>query len=57
MYYSAYDEPFLGRLARELANKAATGTDAWCVFDNTAAGSATTNALALLDLVRETGSR
>lgn len=46
MYYSAYDESFLRQLARELANKAATGADAWCVFDNTAAGSAMTNALA-----------
>ena len=57
MYYSAYDEPFLGQLARELVNKAATGANVWCVFDNTAARSATTNALALLDLVRDTGAR
>ena len=57
MYYSAYDEPFLGRLARELANKAAKGGDVWCIFDNMAAGSAMTNALALLDLVRDTDAR
>lgn len=56
MYYSAYTAEFLEPLAVELANTVKTGADVWCVFDNTAAGSAMTNALALVDLVREASS-
>ena len=52
MYYSSYTARFLESLAVELGNTARSGADVWCVFDNTAAGSAIPNALALLDLVR-----
>ncbi len=55
MYYSAYTAAFLEGLAVELVHSATSGADVWCVFDNTAAGSAMTNALTLLDLVREAG--
>jgi len=48
MYYSAYDPPFLDRLAARLAADSAAGRPAWCIFDNTAEGAATTNALELL---------
>lgn len=44
VYYSAYDEAFIAALARRLERDDAP---AWCVFDNTAAGAATANALAL----------
>jgi uncharacterized protein YecE (DUF72 family) len=47
-YYSAYDEQFLKRLALRLIEP--TRGDAWCIFDNTAAGAALQNALQLLDL-------
>lgn len=54
MYYSAYTAGFLESLVVELTGTAKIGTDAWCVFDNTAAGAAMTDALALLELVRKT---
>ncbi len=48
MYYSPYPEECLDRLAAQLAAEAAAGVPAWCIFDNTAAGAATANALSLL---------
>ena len=47
-YYSAYDDAFLDRTAARLAEHRAAGVPAWCIFDNTAAGAATANALGLL---------
>ena len=47
-YYSAYDDRFLDRLAATLRARARTAS-VWCIFDNTAAGAATANALALLE--------
>jgi uncharacterized protein YecE (DUF72 family) len=44
MYYSAYGETFLARLAAALEQ---TADEAWCVFDNTASGAAASDALAL----------
>jgi uncharacterized protein YecE (DUF72 family) len=41
IYYSDYGEAFLAALGRRL------GADAWAIFDNTALGYATRNALAL----------
>ncbi len=46
-YYSAYDAAFLRRLAREL--RQTTCAQQWVIFDNTALGHATGNAL---DLIR-----
>lgn len=43
MYYSAYEPPFISALAKRL--QAQTGP-VWCIFDNTAAGSALGDALA-----------
>jgi len=46
VYYSAYPAEYLEALAvtlREAANTAST----WCIFDNTAQGAATANALAV----------
>ena len=48
VYYSAYDEEYLGALASRLAEHAASGRQAWCIFDNTVLGAATRNALDLL---------
>jgi uncharacterized protein YecE (DUF72 family) len=50
VYYSAYDDGYLETLSRQLST-AAGSADAWCVFDNTAEGAATANALDLLDLL------
>ena len=48
-YYSAYDEAYLRGLAVRLEEAAAGADDVWCIFDNTAMGAATGNALTLLD--------
>lgn len=47
-YYSAYTAEYLAGLAARLQAIAAAGVPVWCLFDNTAAGAAVTNALALL---------
>jgi uncharacterized protein YecE (DUF72 family) len=51
VYYSAYDSEYLETLSVKLA-KAAKSADVWCIFDNTASGAATANALELLGRVR-----
>ena len=48
-YYSAYDDAYISALAAHLRTDAQTAREAWCIFDNTAAGAATRNALDLLD--------
>jgi uncharacterized protein YecE (DUF72 family) len=45
-YYSAYSEDFLNPLLKQLKSLASTA-QLWCVFDNTASGSAIRNALDL----------
>ncbi len=47
MYYSTYPDAVLTRLAANLPERAAT-SEVWCIFDNTALGAATVNALDLL---------
>jgi uncharacterized protein YecE (DUF72 family) len=47
VYHSAYADEYLGALAKSLAS-AARSAAVWCVFDNTAAGAATANALDVL---------
>ncbi len=47
-YYSSYSDEFLGRLYLQL-EKLKTRSRVWCIFDNTALGFATFNALHLLD--------
>lgn len=44
MYWSRYDEAWLRGRAREVA-RWPRDTECWCVFDNTAGGAATSNAL------------
>ncbi len=46
-YYSSYPDTVLEPLARRIALALRTGETVWCIFDNTAAGAATHNALAL----------
>jgi uncharacterized protein YecE (DUF72 family) len=49
IYYSAYSEEYLDALAQTLTAARAAGGDSppavWCIFDNTALGAATANAL------------
>ncbi|QXI17840.1 DUF72 domain-containing protein [Pseudomonas hamedanensis] len=47
IYHSAYDLAYLQRLAQVLQSASGVGKDTWCIFDNTASGAATANALAL----------
>lgn len=47
-YYSAYEAPLLGALGRRLQRAAGEAASVWCIFDNTARGAATDNALDLL---------
>jgi uncharacterized protein YecE (DUF72 family) len=51
VYYSSYPPEYLDALARDMAVHTAVGRNVWCVFDNTASGAATANALDLLDAV------
>lgn len=45
VYYSAYEEAALAKLAAALE---ASSAETWCIFDNTASGAATADALALV---------
>ena len=47
MYYSAYDSALIGQLALRIQCALGAGQTVWCVFDNTASGAATDDALAL----------
>jgi uncharacterized protein YecE (DUF72 family) len=47
MYYSSYPPEYLDRLAERVAGS--PRIPVWCVFDNTARGAATLNAIDLLD--------
>ena len=51
VYYSAYLTDDLDALAGRLA-EVATSAPTWCIFDNTAVGAATADALALLGRLR-----
>ena len=47
IYYSSYDESSLATVAEMMRAGARAAAECWCVFDNTASGAATGNALAL----------
>lgn len=49
MYYSAYENDVVDALARRLRLAQTECDEAWCIFDNTAAGAAVTNALQLVE--------
>lgn len=50
-YYSEYDDSRLGQLAAEIMAYARDDVPVWCIFDNTALGAATPNALELQRLL------
>ncbi len=52
IYYSNYDDIFLESVAADLTECHAQARDCWCIFDNTAHGFATANALRLAELLR-----
>ena len=47
IYYSAYPAEWLQGVSRMVEDRAARGISTWCIFDNTALGAATTDALAV----------
>ncbi len=53
VYYSEYSGEELDRFALEIVRSAGNRQSLWCIFDNTAAGAATKNALALQERLRE----
>lgn len=55
MYRSTYEMPYLQRLAETIGRYRDRGVDVWCMFDNTANGAATTNALDVERLLRGDG--
>ena len=48
MYHSSYGEDYLDRVADRMTAAARHADAVWCIFDNTARGAATVNALGLL---------
>src|SRR5262245_58239190 len=52
VYYSEYRSDQLDRLAHQLVSMGSPRPRAWCIFDNTASGAATVNALALQACLR-----
>jgi uncharacterized protein YecE (DUF72 family) len=52
MYYSDYDRAALAELAARMQALANSAKPCWCIFDNTALGAATPNALALQEMLR-----
>jgi uncharacterized protein YecE (DUF72 family) len=45
IYYSAYSSEYLAQIAASLVEYASAGKVVWCIFDNTALGAATADAL------------
>lgn len=56
MYYSGYDAARLEAIAERLVRQAKKHAVSWCIFDNTAAGNAIPDALALLRHLRSVGA-
>ena len=50
IYYSSYDQQAIDRLAVKLAQPAAR--QGWCIFDNTASGAASANAVEFRGVLR-----
>jgi uncharacterized protein YecE (DUF72 family) len=55
MYYSSYDANALAALVSRLNETRRSNRAAWCIFDNTASGGATSNALDLRALLADAG--
>lgn len=52
VYYSAYPDEFIHRLATRLRRETEQGRVVWCIFDNTTLGAATHNAIDLDSALR-----
>ena len=47
IYYSPYSASAIAEVAGAIADERRHATSSWCIFDNTASGAATSDALAL----------
>ncbi len=56
IYYSKYTSEFVGCVAERIRAATEAGSEAWCIFDNSALGAATEDALALKLLLQQPGS-
>ena len=54
-YYSAYTPEYLTATAAQIKDSPAPGHEHWCIFDNTADGHATHDALALAERLQPSG--
>lgn len=57
VYWSDYPAAYLERLSDELLAAGKSAADVWCVFDNTAQGFATANAVALKETIERGGRK
>ncbi|MDQ6736508.1 MAG: DUF72 domain-containing protein [Gemmatimonadota bacterium] len=48
-YWSSYDDQFVDRLCSQMNSAARLAKTVWCIFDNTASGSAIPNAFSLVE--------
>jgi uncharacterized protein YecE (DUF72 family) len=55
IYYDSYSEATLRRISIKLRRPASHTVQRWCIFDNTALGHATSNALDMLDYLGNDG--
>jgi uncharacterized protein YecE (DUF72 family) len=53
VYYSAYSPEILSGIARALDARTAAGVSTWCIFDNTALGMATSDAIAVKSILAD----
>jgi uncharacterized protein YecE (DUF72 family) len=51
IYYSKYSGDFIAGIAARINAARQAGSDVWCIFDNTALGAATEDALALMEVL------
>lgn len=52
IYYSAYEDETVDAIADALRADEAAGRESWCIYDNTALGAATRNALDTIERIR-----
>jgi len=57
IYYSKYSAEFVAGIATQIAAAQRAGSEVWCIFDNTALGAATEDALALMEVLSTRSAR
>ncbi len=53
IYYSAYDQAFIDKVAAQIIAARRGKRRVWCIFDNTASGEAVPNALSLMERIEK----